>query len=173
MNEKSLPIRSPGSSLFKIVAAFLLIVECVLLVGCADGKDRSRVKFPDLDTPSIAWSGTVEIPGATNLFPVFLDSVNRYQAGQPLPSFLFNYRLDLDYPWIGSDRDFSLRKRIFEDTDNIIFLKAVLQSKDNLLKKVVDRSDVPDSNYYRNIPDRESPNHELAKARLAELKKRK
>jgi hypothetical protein len=139
-------------------------------MGCSSKKGKSGQLSIQQDTiPSFA-NITVERESPSALFPVLLDSTNKFKPEEPIPHFFYNHLLDYEYPWLTDHNSFSLRKLIIDSTRNREVLKAILMSSDLRLKKIADSTEVSNVSLLNALPYRNLSNYELVRLRLSKIK---
>jgi hypothetical protein len=150
----------------KIIVAILLMT---FLARCNSGADKKiRLEVPPRSGID---SGHTEIKQAMTLLPKYKDSMNNYKLGWTLPTFLYNDRLDLEYPWQTDHNVYSLRKRVFDSTTNVDVLNAIINSADVRLSKIADPDSVYSKKEIEATPYSKISTRELAKKRIRELAK--
>lgn len=143
----------------------------LLGMGCvSDSKSDTALKVDLESVPDVA-NVTVEKAPPLELARVLADSANK--SKDYIPHFFFNHMMDYENPWLADHRDFSVRKLIFDSTNNILLLKKILESADPRLKKTVDSLEVSDLQLLQALPFRNLSNYKMAQIRLTELQKEK
>lgn len=146
----------------------LSVLIIIVLAAC-----NSRSSKPAEFTP-VEYKGDtmihVRLKGnPDSLLPVYMDSARNYQQGMPIPGFFFNHLLDYENPGLTDHRTWSLRKTIFDSTQNKFLLRSIIESGDQRLRAIADSNDVQDKTILSALPYAAISNYSMAVQRLKEL----
>jgi hypothetical protein len=150
------------------MGSLLRVLIIIVLSACNSGTSKpAEVTLAEYkgDTMVHAW-----LKGSPDsLLPVYMDSVRNYQQGMPIPGFFFDHLLDYDNPGLTDHRTWSLRKTIFDSTQNKFLLQSIIESGDQRLRDIADSNEVQDKTILRALPFAGISNYAMAVQRLKEL----
>jgi hypothetical protein len=153
------------SDMLKNLLYFLLVMAC----SCSSRHNAKKGWVLD-SIPRPTSFGTKRV-SPWIVFNACLDSAKSFKPGMALPAFFYNYLLDYENPWLGSHHSYSIRKMIFDSTNDVHILREIIVSKDPRLKTIADSSMVSLKELLNALPYKELSNYEMAKRRLSELQK--
>jgi hypothetical protein len=148
---------------------YLLIFSVISCSTKKDTKSLTLLPIKSLEDTTF-FSGNLK-GSPDSLFPIYMSSVNKFKPGMSIPSFFYNPLLDYENPWIADHHTWSLRKMIFDSTENISLLNVIIKSNDFRLKQIVDSNSVDDKLLLNAIPYSKISNYEMARQRLQNLNK--
>ena len=149
----------------------VFFLVAIFFLGCSS-KKQTDIKF-DIKLDSIPKFANivVERESPSVLFPILLDSANKFKKEDPIPHFFYNHLLDYEYPWLTDHNSFSLRKLIIDSTTNKEILNSILMSSDPRFKKIADSAEVSSVNLLNALPYKNLSNYDMVQMRLKSINK--
>lgn len=113
----------------------------------------------------------IKIKNRKEFVTEYVKKLNSYNKNEKIPTFFYEYNFDDKNKryWVSRHSAISLRKLIIEKIDNKDLLKAVLKSKDRLIKKRKRKKRERGYFVVFNNPFQEYSNYDLVKLRLEEI----
>jgi hypothetical protein len=147
--------------------AFTNAVVLCLLCSCLPKiEKKGQFILPELILPT---HFELKLPTARYLFPVYIDSINRFRTGMPLPEFVFNNQWDYENIWFTDEGVLSLRKELMDSTSNTAFLTTIISSYDLRLHSTIQAAEVPARGLLEIIPYKEVSMYDMTKNRLQHM----
>ena len=147
------------------------IIVCIAVIISCNSDKGPKIKYEPGSVSIDPTKVSVKIETAGEIFPAYIDSMNDVNSTMPLPSFLFNYLLDYEHPWVTDHGTRSLRKMIFDSTTNASLIRRILESDDIRLRSVINLDSVADKKLLSMLPYSNISTYQMAKQRLEVLTK--